>query len=124
LWPPLIDAVSVESGYEAALAAALGDELDAPIDEAAPNHWRDLGPLESLPLLPGDVRRLSAYVKGPPALARRLAMTAVVPMEFGAALQRKLQPGQRLVSMRGDLWRWDGYAMSADAPSPAAQRLA
>ncbi|HWY16937.1 MAG TPA: chromosome segregation protein SMC [Rhizomicrobium sp.] len=124
LWPPLIDAVRVESGYEAALAAALGDELDSPIDEAAPNHWRDLGPLESLPLLPGEVIPLSNYVAGPPALARRLAMTAVVPMEIGAALQRELRPGQRLVSIRGDLWRWDGYAMSADAPSPAAQRLA
>ncbi|HVU20051.1 MAG TPA: hypothetical protein VHE09_04915, partial [Rhizomicrobium sp.] len=35
----------------------------------------------------------------------------------------ELKPGQRLVSPRGDLWRWDGYAASADAPSPAAARL-
>ncbi len=36
LWPPLVDAVTVQPGYEAALAAALGDDLQAPLDEAAP----------------------------------------------------------------------------------------
>ncbi len=33
LFPPLIDALSVQSGYEAALAAALGDDLQAPLDD-------------------------------------------------------------------------------------------
>ncbi len=50
-------------------------------------------------------------------------MTGVVFPDQGAALQKSLNPGQRLVSPRGDLWRWDGYAASADAPSPAAVRL-
>src|SRR5206468_164633 len=31
LWPPLIDAVKVQPGYEAAFAAALGDEINAPL---------------------------------------------------------------------------------------------
>ena len=43
LFPPLVDAVTVQAGYEAALAAALGDDLQAPLDESAPHHWRDLG---------------------------------------------------------------------------------
>src|SRR6185503_17080696 len=40
-----------------------------------------------------------------------------------ASLQNELHAGQRLVSPRGDLWRWDGYSASADAPSAAAVRL-
>src|SRR5204863_419733 len=32
LWPPALDHVSVDKGYEAALGAALGDDLEAPID--------------------------------------------------------------------------------------------
>src|SRR5262249_47274237 len=40
LFPPLIDAVRVQAGYEAALAAVLGDDLQAPLDESAPHHWR------------------------------------------------------------------------------------
>ncbi|MEI9929328.1 MAG: hypothetical protein WDM89_01845 [Rhizomicrobium sp.] len=36
LWPPMVDAVTVQPGYEAALAAALGDDLQAPLDESLP----------------------------------------------------------------------------------------
>ena len=32
LWPPIIDGVTVSKGYEKALGAALGDDLDAPVD--------------------------------------------------------------------------------------------
>ena len=35
-----------------------------------------------------------------------------------------LKPGQRLVSREGDLWRWDGFTVAADAPTGAARRLA
>ena len=35
-----------------------------------------------------------------------------------------LKAGQRLVSLEGDLWRWDGFVAAADAPTPAARRLA
>ena len=123
LFPPLIDAVRVQSGYEAALAAALGDDLQAPLDEAAPHHWRYLGALDGSHGLPAGAKPLSDFVKAPEALARRLSMTGLVFPDQGAKLQGQLQPGQRLVSARGDLWRWDGYAASADAPSPATLRL-
>src|SRR5215467_6484525 len=39
LWPAVIDQLRVEKGYEAALGAALGDDLEAPIERAAPIHW-------------------------------------------------------------------------------------
>ncbi len=127
LWPPLVDAVKVQPGYEAALAAALGDDLQAPLDEAAPAHWRDLGDFTGLAgdprTLPSGAQPLSKFVVAPKALARRLDMTGVVFPDQGVILQKQLKPGQRLVSPRGDLWRWDGYAASADAPSPAAVRL-
>src|SRR6185295_7517541 len=66
---------------------------------------------------------LTAFVRAPSALTRRLEMTGLVFPDQGATLQKQLRPGQRLVSARGDLWRWDGYVASADAPSPAAVRL-
>ncbi|MBL6936234.1 MAG: chromosome segregation protein SMC [Alphaproteobacteria bacterium] len=124
LFPPLVDAVHVQPGYEAALAAALGDDLQAPLDEASPHHWRNLGSLDAAPPLPVGAKPLSDFVKAPDALARRLALTGVVFPDQGKLFQPQLQPGQRLVSPRGDLWRWDGYAASADAPSAAAVRLA
>ncbi|HEY8696601.1 MAG TPA: chromosome segregation protein SMC, partial [Rhizomicrobium sp.] len=123
LWPPLIDAVRVEAGYEAAFAAAMGDDIDAPADEAAPHHWRDLGSLVPTARLPSAALTLLQFVDAPAALARRLSMTGIVEESEGASLQKLLSPGQRLVSRRGDLWRWDGYVASADAPSAAAVRL-
>jgi len=129
LFPPLVDAVTVQAGYEAALAAALGDDLQAPLDSSSPHHWRDLGALKFEegdfdPNLPSGAKPLSEFVKAPPALARRLAMTGLVFPDQGAALQSLLKPGQRLVSARGDVWRWDGFVASADAPSLSAVRLA
>ena len=38
--PPVLDQIKVEAGYEMALAAALGDDLDAPLSGEAPRHWR------------------------------------------------------------------------------------
>src|SRR3546814_6218521 len=32
MWPPVVDAVTVAPGYEAALGAALGDDLTVPAD--------------------------------------------------------------------------------------------
>ncbi|HLY80233.1 MAG TPA: chromosome segregation protein SMC, partial [Caulobacteraceae bacterium] len=36
---------------------------------------------------------------------------------------RQLEPGQRLVSKAGDLWRWDGFTAKAGAPKAAEARL-
>jgi chromosome segregation protein len=123
LWPPLVDAVKVAAGYEAALAAALGDDIEAPANEASPVHWRSLPPLDEAAPLPRDAELLSRHVEAPAALARALSQTGVVSRAQGAALQPALRPGQRLVSREGDLWRWDGYVAAADAPTAAATRL-
>ncbi|MCG8356642.1 MAG: AAA family ATPase [Kiloniellales bacterium] len=125
VWPPVIDSLAVEPGYEAALGAALGDDLQASPDEGAPVHWRVLGIYSAGPALPGESRPLSQQVRGAGALARRLAQIGVVPdAETGRRLQAQLTCGQRLVTREGDLWRWDGYTIRAGAPTPAATRLA
>jgi chromosome segregation protein len=48
--PMLVDSMTVEPGYEAAVAAALGDDIEAPADETAPAHWRALAPLSQAAL--------------------------------------------------------------------------
>ena len=47
----------VEPGYETALAAALGDDIEASADEGAPIHWRGLPPLADTAALPGVMQR-------------------------------------------------------------------
>ncbi len=124
LWPPLIDAVTVTPGFEAALGAALGEDLNVPADEAAPVHWRTLGPLSSSAALPAGAKPLNDLVQAPDALARRLGQIGVVETDAdGRALATTLVQGQRLVSRQGGLWRWDGYTVSSEATTPAAARL-
>lgn len=124
LWPPIIDGVSVGKGYEKALGAALGDDLDAPVDPTAPMRWSRLDIVEGDPSLPDGVEALSAHVEAPPELARRLAQVGVVNRDRGPQLVAKLKTGQRLVSKEGDSWRWDGFVAAAHAPTGAARRLA
>jgi chromosome segregation protein len=123
LWPPVIDHISVEKGFEKALGAALGDDLDAPVDASAPMRWTTVAS-EGDPALPDGIPSLADHVKAPNALARRLAQIGVVDKDTGNRLASALKPGQRLVSADGDLWRWDGFVAAAHAPTGAARRLA
>ncbi|HXG79086.1 MAG TPA: chromosome segregation protein SMC [Methyloceanibacter sp.] len=122
-WSPIVEEIRITSGYEQALGAALGDDLDAASDETAPSHWRQLAASGEDPKLPEGATPLSQFVKGPAVLARRLAQIGVVEASQGRELQAALKPGQRLVSKEGDLWRWDGYSIQAGTASAAGARL-
>jgi len=124
LWPPVIDHVSVAKGFEKALGAALGDDLDAPVDASSPMHWSTISAAGDDPALPEGAEPLAAHVKAPAQLARRLAQIGLVDRETGARLAPLLKAGQRLVSRDGDSWRWDGFVAAAHAPTGAARRLA
>ncbi len=95
-WPAVLEALSVAKGYEVALGAALGDDLEAATDAAAPSHWLDTGGGETDPALPAGAEPLAAHVRGPAALRRRLAQIGVVARGDGPLLRALLQPGQRL----------------------------
>lgn len=124
LFPAVVERMDVEPGYEAALGAALGEDLDISIEESAPVHWGIAGDGSQDPQLPEGVKRLSSLVKAPMELSRRLAQIGVVDKAHGDEVAKSLKPGQRIVSIEGDLWRWDGFVASAEAPTAAALRLA
>ncbi len=118
---PIAKAITVEPGFETALSAALGDDLEASEGTGGPHTWKDLGGFETPPALPKAARPLSEVVKGPKALQRRLSQTGIVG--DGSGLMDGLLPGQRLVSKDGTLWRWDGLVRTAKAPTREALRL-
>ena len=116
-----LEALSPDAGFEAALAAALGDDLDAALDPRAPSFWggRDTTAIT----WPGGVTPLASRISAPPELAARLAFVGLAERADGPRLQKALPPGARLVSREGDLWRWDGFTVKAEAPRPAQVRL-
>lgn len=123
-YTPIVDMMSVEQGYETALGAALGDDLEAADDHHAPAFWSEAGVQNFEQALPEAALPLSAFVKAPKQLMRRLSQIGIVDAQQGGLLQNHLSIGQKLVSLDGALWRWDGLQARADAPTAAAQRLA
>ncbi len=88
---PVSELIEAASGWETALGAALGDDLDSPLDIAAAKYWR-LNPGQGDPALPAGVEPLSRHVTAPAELARRLAQIGVVSDADGARLMPSLAP--------------------------------
>ncbi|HEV2597585.1 chromosome segregation SMC family protein [Sphingopyxis sp.] len=114
----ILDKLRVAPGYEAALAAALGDDLDAGTDKDAARSWGGADKAEGDPLLPTGCKPLGEYVQAPDALARRLAQVAVAETDSG----QPLAVGQRLVTLDGVMRRWDGFVTRGDGAT-ATERL-
>ncbi|MBZ8133355.1 chromosome segregation protein SMC [Afifella sp. IM 167] len=120
---PVMESVTVEPGYEAALAAALGEDLDASSEKEAPISWRARGKIARAPKLPAGAKPLSDFVSGEACLDPRLSQIGVVESDAGDGLVARLAVGQRLVSKDGALWRWDGLTIRGGTKTPAAARL-
>ena len=121
-YPAIVDALKVAPGYETALGAALGDDLEASSDARAPLHWSGAAATDDS-ALPDGVTPLSRFVSGSPLLVRRLDQVGLIDPADAARLVKLLRPGQRLVGKAGGLWRWDGFVAAPDAPTAAAEKL-
>jgi len=112
-----IDRITAAPGYERALAAALGDDLEASIGAGAV-RWTGAD-AKGDPALPKGCIALSGHVEAPAELARRLAQVGVVDGDDGTI---RLGVGQRLVTRDGRLRRWDGF-VAEDRGAAAAEGL-
>ena len=122
---PLSKDLRADVGFEKAVGAALGDDVEANSDIEAARHWQALKAYNKTPDWPDGVKPLSEIVKAPKALGRRIAHIGVLMSDEldGAVFADQLKAGMRLVNRAGTVWRWDGYVVGAGAPSQAAIRL-
>lgn len=111
--------VRATKGYEKALAAALGDDLEAGLGETGARRWAGSNSADGDPALPEGAECLADHVTAPAQLLRRLAQIGVVDIDDGSIT---LAVGQRLVTHEGGLRRWDGYIARGDGAA-AAERL-
>ncbi|QNN64561.1 AAA family ATPase [Sphingomonas rhizophila] len=105
-------------GFERALAAALGEDIEATIGAEGPRRWQGSEPQAGDPPLAGGLDRLLDHVDAPSALRRRLAQVGVADSDTG----QPLAVGQRLVTRDGVMRRWDGF-VSVGGGAAAAERL-
>jgi chromosome segregation protein len=106
------------SGYERALAAALGEDIEATLGTDGPRRWQGSEVEAGDPPLAAGLTRLLDHVQAPAALHRRLAQVAVAEADTG----QPLAVGQRLVTRDGVMRRWDGF-VSIGGGAAAAERL-
>ena len=111
--------VRAARGYEKALAAALGDDLEAGLGATGARRWSGSNTGAGDPKLPAEAECLADHVSAPAQLLRRLAQIGVVDSDEGSIA---LAVGQRLVTREGGLRRWDGYVASGEGAA-AAERL-
>ncbi len=119
--PPVLERIKARDGYEKAVAAALGDDIEASTDRTAALFWN--GATLSAESLPAGAEPLTDYVDVPGELGARLCQCGLVAPADGNRLMASLKPGQRLVSRDGHLWRWDGFIRTPGAPVSAVARL-
>jgi len=110
----VLNEVSAESGFEAALSRAMGDSLLAALDEDGTTYWVEYE-RPSLPL-PEGIKALVNVVKAPKALTLALSQIGLVEsVEQAKEILPHLSQGQSLVSREGYYWRWDGFCIKAEA---------
>ena len=113
--------MQAKAGYEQALAAVLGEDLDAAIGGQAGLRWDGADvPAQDLP---AGVEPITKFITAPQELQARLSQIGVAAIEDIHAKSKSLKPGQRLVSPRGDVVRWDGFTIAAGVETSAAIKL-
>ena len=118
---PLVDQMKVATGFEAAIGAALGDELNAPVTESG-SGWSNTGATDA-PSWPAGVEPIAPHIHAPTSLQKRMAYIGIVNTA-NLELVKQLAPGQRLVTKLGDLYRWDGFVkLASDGENASALRL-
>ena len=106
---PIIDYLDFEDGYEKAVAAVFSDELIASINEEQASHWRVLT-YDQNSVFSDGIKKFSNLIKAPENLKKKLDFVGLIEDKSNILhLQESLQPGQILVSLEGEIWRWDGY---------------
>ena len=105
-------------GFERALAAALGEDIEAALGSEGPRRWQGSEAQSDDPPLSSGMERLLDHVEAPRALHRRLAQVGVADADTG----QPLAVGQRLVTREGVMRRWDGF-VSVGGGAAAAERL-
>ena len=113
-----LDQVKAAPGYERALAAALGDDLESPIAPEGKRRWAGAQAQSDDPALPDGCESLADHISAPLELARRLAQIGFAEQDAG----QMLRVGQRLVTRDGQMRRWDGY-VAIEGGAAGAERL-
>ena len=116
---PVSDQIKVSAGMEVALAACLGTDLSLPYDSGDTGYWRKDMTVPSVQ--PPDYGTpFSIFIAQSDVLKQALSgISLIEDIQDVEHAQKRLTPGQALVSKEGLLWRWDGLVRKGPASNEA-----
>lgn len=111
----LLGQIRVQKGYERALSAALGDDLNAIIGTKGDKYWKSVAnPKFDWPDEFKTFPKLSEFVEAPAELMARINSIIVTESEIP-----NLPKGARAVTVNGKTYRWDGFVTNNSAAQNA-----
>ena len=121
----LLNNISFDKKYENSVAAIFGKELLASLDKDEIFYWTENIQDTQNSKFSFDCEIASDIIKSPQRILSKLSNVAIVNnKEEGYENHKYLKPGQAVVDLEGNLWRWDGLFISSSYESNISSILA
>ena len=121
----LLNNISFDKKYENSVAAIFGKELLASLDKDEVFYWTENIQDTQKSKFNFDCKIASDVIKSPQRILSKLSSVAIVNnKDEGYENHKYLKPGQAIVDLEGNLWRWDGLFISSSYESNISSILA
>ena len=121
----LLNNISFDKKYENSVAAIFGKELLASLDKDEIFYWTENIQDTQKSKFNFDCKIASDVIKSPQRILSKLSSVAIVNnKDEGYENHKYLKPGQAIVDLEGNLWRWDGLFISSSYESNISSILA
>ena len=121
----LLNNISFDKKYENSVAAIFGKELLASLDKDEVFYWTENIQDIHNSKFTFNCELASDVIKSPQRILNKLSNVAIVNnKDEGYENHKYLKPGQAIVDLDGNLWRWDGLFISSSYESNISSILA
>ncbi len=113
----------INKGYEVSVGDVLGESIFSSIEPGAIPHWSNEKSKVSLKH-PTNTEPILNYLNAPSKAELTLSGIGICKSpEEAKKIQNSLHPGQALTTIKGGLWRWDGYTIPIESNSTTSEIL-
>ena len=121
----MLNNISFDKKYENSVAAIFGKELLASLDKDEVFYWTENIQDIQNSKFSFNCKLASDVIKSPQRILNKLSNVAIVNnKDEGYENHKYLKPGQAIVDLEGNLWRWDGLFISSSYESNISSILA
>lgn len=111
----LLNQIAFKKNYEKVVAAIFGKELLAALEDDGIFYWSNRNADIKISNFNFPCTAADTVIQAPDQTINKLKFIAIVQdQEQGIKFSSQLLPGQSIVDLEGNFWRWDGLFISKD----------